>query len=119
MNEQKFTHQEAYDGIKTYEQFYEDNKRINYEEVCDKLNTLFTENKELNGLDVHPDVARRMICIFSDFEGVVEDLHPLFKRLLSCFNQLERESREGKGQKYKNNLIMLEYYVKEFEEACK
>ena len=44
---------------------------------------------------------------------VAKDLAPIIKALLGIFEELYDES----DNKYKNNLIMLRYYLKEFEEA--
>ena len=46
--------------------------------------------------------------------NVDDDVIPIVERLIDCFEVLQHEPH-----KYRLNLLMLRYRVKEFEEACK
>ena len=48
-------------------------------------------------------------------ETVKNDLAPIVQGLVDCFICIEQKN----PRQYKNNLIMLKYYCKGFEEVCK
>ena len=57
----RFTHHQIYDGISEHEQFYDNHKRMRYDEVCDKLNEQDERIKELKKeLQVWKDTAEAL-----------------------------------------------------------
>ena len=100
-----------------FRQTRKQNDRINLLEESLRLKKERIEDLEsfVESLNITPEQAKRSIMIHSDSEGVIDDLYPLFKELLDCFNCIH----ESNNRQYENNLIMLNYHVKGFKEVCK
>lgn len=56
-----------------------------------------------------------MVIYCKQDQRVREDLAPLIQGLMDCFVCIH----ETNEHQYRNNLIMLRYYLKAFEEVCK
>lgn len=54
----RFTYQQIYDGISEHEQFYDNHKRMRYDEVCDKLNE---QDKRITELEEENQKMRELL----------------------------------------------------------
>ena len=75
------------------------------------------EDLEYDKIDEHYQQIlenKKIVTPWKRFD-VAEDLAPLFSALVKIFEEFYDESE----YQYKNNLIMLKYYVKGFKESCK
>ena len=118
------------------------------DEIADLLNTQYrtiieqhkelqAKHKEIDELKAQlkevdkVEFGNKLINLFHSLEGdepseyiimdygksqrVKEDVVPLLQDLIHCFNCMFESSE----YQYKNNLIMLKYYLKGFKEVCK